>query len=267
MTVAQALTLQAEANQNGVTLSWFQDDFETLAGYNIYRSNTEDGFYTKINTSIIPNNVTTYLDANVQPGTRYYYNFTVILTDFSESLPSGKTSITTYDSIAPNIFHQPLAIAYINNNLVISAVVTDNLATQHVKLFFRIKGTSIFQSITMTKLNAKYSALISANFITEEGLEYYIEAYDGYNYTYSGTTNSPYEVLTRESNSIIRKGDVNGDNKVTVLDALMMLQAINDIINLNIDQFERADLNGDGILTAAEALRILQFANGSISSL
>ena len=62
-------------------------------------------------------------------------------------------------------------------------------------------------------------------------------------------------------------GDVNGDGQITVLDALMMLQAINDIINLNAEQFIRADLNKDGILTAAEALKILQYANGSITSL
>ena len=51
------------------------------------------------------------------------------------------------------------------------------------------------------------------------------------------------------------------------LDALMLLQAINDLLNLDAGQFERADLNGDGLLTASEALKILQYVSGAIGSL
>ena len=62
-------------------------------------------------------------------------------------------------------------------------------------------------------------------------------------------------------------GDVNGDGKISNLDALMLLQAINDLVNLTAEQFERADLNADGQLTASEALRILQYVSGAAGSL
>ena len=61
-------------------------------------------------------------------------------------------------------------------------------------------------------------------------------------------------------------GDVNGDGKISNLDALMLLQAINDLLNLTSEQFQRADLNGNGTLSASEALRILQYVSGVVGS-
>ena len=63
------------------------------------------------------------------------------------------------------------------------------------------------------------------------------------------------------------KGDVDGDGAITMLDALMILQAVNDLLNLTEEQFMRADLNGDGELSAAEALRIMKYVNGSVTTI
>lgn len=60
---------------------------------------------------------------------------------------------------------------------------------------------------------------------------------------------------------------MDGDGKISALDALLLLQHINDLVNLTAEQFERADLNADGRLTASEALRILQYVSGAIGSL
>lgn len=60
---------------------------------------------------------------------------------------------------------------------------------------------------------------------------------------------------------------MDGNGTIPPLDALLLLQHINDLVNLTAEQFERADLNADGRLTASEALRILQYINGSIGSL
>ena len=49
-------------------------------------------------------------------------------------------------------------------------------------------------------------------------------------------------------------------------DALMLLMAINDRLNLTEEQFARADLDGNGELAAKEALRIMQYVNGTITS-
>lgn len=102
---ALAMTMQAEAADDGVILTWAQDDFDTLAGYNVYRCDREDGQYAKLNTSVIPLGVKTFTDTNVTPGQMYYYNFTVVKTDLSESEPSGKISVRAKDTMAPNIYH------------------------------------------------------------------------------------------------------------------------------------------------------------------
>ncbi len=62
-------------------------------------------------------------------------------------------------------------------------------------------------------------------------------------------------------------GDVDGDGVITGKDALMIVQAINDLLNLTEDQFTRADLNGDGELSSAEALRILKYVSGKVTTI
>ena len=40
-----AMNLQANALDNGIQLTFAQDDYDTLLGYNIYRSEEKDGNY------------------------------------------------------------------------------------------------------------------------------------------------------------------------------------------------------------------------------
>ena len=61
-------------------------------------------------------------------------------------------------------------------------------------------------------------------------------------------------------------GDVDGNGVIELKDAMMLLMAVNDRLNLTEEEFARADLNGNGELSASEALRILQYINGTITS-
>ena len=265
-TAAQALIMQGEATDTGINLSWTQDDFDTLMGYNVYRSTSEDGYYTRVNTSVIPADVMTFFDDTVEPGVVYYYNFTVVQTDLSESIPSGKIVIMSKDTMAPNIYHSPVYNATTGSNLMISATVTDNLNIAYAYVYYRTKGETEWRIAVMNSLNDKYSAIIVADHVTVEGLEYYIEAFDGVSYTYKGSAENPYLISVQEVVAGDAMGDVNGDGAITNLDALMLLKAINDQLNLNAEQFARADLNGDGTLSAVEALRILQYVSGAVGT-
>ena len=264
---ALAMTMQAEAADNGVILTWAQDDFDTLAGYNVYRCDREDGQYAKLNTSVIPADVKTFTDANVTPGQMYYYNFTVVKTDLSESDTSGKISVRAKDTMAPNIYHDGVYSAFTGGKLIISATANDNLQIDKVELFYRVSGTESWRAVTMTAVNDRYSAVIPSSDVTTDGLEYYIRAFDGVNYAYKGTAEQPYAIAVSEAVDRSALGDVNGDGQINVLDALMVLQAINDRLNLDAEQFARADLNGNKTLEAVEVLTILQYANGIIGSL
>ena len=264
---ALAMTMQAEAADDGVILTWTQDDFDTLAGYNVYRCDREDGQYAKLNTSIIPADVKTFTDTNVTPGQMYYYNFTVVKTDLSESDTSGKISVRAKDTMAPNIYHDGVYSAFTGSKLIISATANDNLQIDKVELFYRVTGTESWRAVTMTAVNDRYSAVIPSSDVTTDGLEYYIRAFDGVNYAYKGTAEQPYVIAVSEAVDRSALGDVNGDGQINVLDALMVLQAINDRLNLDAEQFARADLNGNKTLEAVEVLTILQYANGIIGSL
>lgn len=266
VTSAQSMNLQASSDINGVKLTWFQDDYPTVAGYNLYKSTAKDGLYTKVNKHLLNYDETEYLDKEVEPGVTYYYNFTVVLTDMSESKPSGKTVVTTYDSMAPDVYHTPISVAYLGFNLMVSATVTDNVGAQSVTLYYRVKGADTFQETLMQASNSKYTAMIPAASITSEGLEYYIDAFDGINHTYSGSNVSPHQVIVQSKVSENEKGDVDGNGTIDLYDALLTIRAANDLENLTAEQFERADLDGNGHLTANEALLILQYANGSITS-
>lgn len=265
-TAAQALIMQGAADDNGIRLTWTQDDFDTLMGYNVYRSTSEDGLYVRLNSTVIPFDTMEFYDDTVEPGVRYYYNFTVVKTDLTESIPSGKITIMSKDTMAPSVYHSPVYNATTGRNLIIEATVTDNLYIEAAKLYFRIVGEEEWRVIIMNSFNDKYSAIIPADYITTAGIEYYIEAFDGVSYTYKGTVENPYTVAVREEVTADSLGDVNGDGKISTIDALMLLKAVNDQLNLTAEQFARADLDGNGSLSAKEALRILQYVSGTVGS-
>lgn len=158
------------------------------------------------------------------------------------------------DTMKPDLFHNPVFETFLNQNLVISAMVNDNVKISSVKLYFRTTGETTYQVVEMNKdFNAKYSSVVGANHIKSAGFEYYINASDGLNDTNRGTSSNPYTVIVKNTVDSNTLGDVNGDGIITTLDALMLLQAINDIINLNSEQFARADLNKNGRLESQKS--------------
>ena len=115
---AQAMIMQGSAENDGVHLSWTQDDYSTLAGYNVYRAESETGTPVKLNSSVIlpeadptqpGRTIGSFLDTQVEGGKRYYYSFTVVPTDVgaAESKPSGQVSVVAKDVQAPQIIHTP----------------------------------------------------------------------------------------------------------------------------------------------------------------
>lgn len=266
-TEAMAMNLQAFPKENGIELHFVQDDYDTLLGYNIYRSTEKDGNYTKLNRAILLPEENVFLDDNAEPGKTYWYTYTVVLSDFSESNPAGKVQATAMDTLAPSIYHTPVNQGYENNNLVISCTASDNVGISKVTLYYRAVGVAEWKSLSMVKQNDKFSATIFGSDVTLAGLEYYIVASDGINTVQKGFAESPYTVLVKSADSLLGLGDVDGNGSVTTKDALMLMQCLNGDLILSDDAFRRADLNKDGILSSVEALRILQYINGKVTTL
>ncbi len=195
-TGAAAMLLQARGGANKVELSWAQNDYATLAGYNIYRSTSRDGQYTKINGAIV--NDTAYTDIDVQPGVTYYYYFTVVNTEGNEE--SSKSNIAEgrpLDNVMPKLQHTPVTAAHSGKAVVISAKATDNIAVESVTLYYRVLGETAYQAAGMIKNASEngYTATIPASAVTMAGVEYYIVALDGdRNAAYSGTAEIPNHI-------------------------------------------------------------------------
>lgn len=62
------MNLQANGGEGFVALSWTQDDFDLLSGFNLYRATSQDGSYTRVNPSIIPPQERSFSDTNVALG-------------------------------------------------------------------------------------------------------------------------------------------------------------------------------------------------------
>ena len=195
----ESMNLQATGGEGKVDLSWMQDDFELLAGYNLYRSTNSTNGFARINTSIVPAQQKAYRDTQVQPGRPYYYKFTVVKTDMSESDFSNLASAAPIDTIPPVISHTPVTSAQPGLPLTIFADVTDNVSVQGVTLYFRAINTTNYSSraMTHTTLN-RYAATIEGSRLVSPGIEYYIEATDGITVVRSGRPEAAYPVVVND---------------------------------------------------------------------
>ena len=210
---AEALTLQASGGENKVNLQWVQDDYDTLAGYNLYRSKTPDGAYTKINTSLIPYDVKEYEDTNVEPGVVYYYKFTVIDTAMNESDFSNIAQAAPVDNIKPQIAHTPVTSATLNAPIQVSADVTDNIGVNLVELHYRTSGGE-WKTLNMNLTsNNRYIVTIPAGDVTEN-IEYYIEATDGTSWAREGSDSIPYLISVSNAPIIysVSPGSITADS-------------------------------------------------------
>ncbi|MDO6617637.1 S8 family serine peptidase [Shewanella sp. 6_MG-2023] len=195
----EALTLQASAGEGFVDLSWSQDDFETLYGYNLYRATEQNGSYQRIHQSLIESETHQYRDENVEPGQLYYYQFKVV-SAAGESDGSNVASATPVDTIAPVISHVPLNEAGFGANVFVQADVTDNIAVSSVDLNYRTMGSSAYVTVPMSnQQGVQYRATIPGSAMQAPGVEYFIEATDGTTSSYSGRTATPHKIFVTDA--------------------------------------------------------------------
>lgn len=64
--------------------------------------------------------------------------------------------------------------------------------------------------------------------------------------------------------SLTAAGDVNGDGKVNLTDAKLVMQHYNGAVDFNSQQKKNADVNSDGKVNLMDAKRIIQYYNGEI---
>ncbi len=203
---AKSMVLNATGGINQITLNWAQNDYATLAGYNLYRSTSANGNYTKLNSTMLTGN--SYVDTNVSAGTTYYYYFTVVDTDGNEVTESKSNiaSAAPLDNVKPVVVHTPVATAKIGSDVSISATVTDNIAIDTATLYYKVAGASAFTSkpLTYSNTTGKWTAVIPGTSVTAAGVEYYLEAVDTTgNKGWSGSSGVPYVITTDSTPTLL----------------------------------------------------------------
>ncbi|MBN2239846.1 MAG: S8 family serine peptidase [Dehalococcoidales bacterium] len=217
----EAMNLQATGAEGKVDLSWTQDDFDLLAGFNLYRSTSISGSYTRINENLIPAQQKTYSDTDVQPGQPYYYKFTVVKTDMTESDFSNVAAATPTDTVPPVVSHNELTHAAVGMPVQVYADVTDNVRVDSVTLYYRAVGGTAYATKEMVHTTGnRYSATLEGSLITAPGLEYYIEAYDGVSIVRSGYADLPHVINVIDAPEVTgvnpNHGPSTGNTAVTV---------------------------------------------------
>ena len=200
---AQSMSLTGEGQLGKNALSWMQDDYDTLAGYNIYRATSydankkpEEQNFTKVNKSVLNADELSFVDENVKAGTDYYYYFTVVDTDLNESKASNVVSCCPLEGEPPVIVHTPVKTLTPDKAIAITADITDNVKVAGATLYYKNKSADSWKSVDMRNTTGSvYKATIAAYEVTDEDILYYITATDGANVGYCGTADEPNVIV------------------------------------------------------------------------
>ena len=200
---AQSMSLTGEGQFGKNALSWMQDDYDTLAGYNIYRATKydagkkpEEQKFTKVNKSVLNADELSFIDENVKAGTNYYYYFTVVDTDLNESKASNVVSCCPLEGEPPVIVHTPVKTLIPDKAIAITADITDNVKVAGATLYYKNKSADSWKSVDMRNATGSvYKATIAAYEVTDEEILYYITATDGANVGYCGTADEPNVIV------------------------------------------------------------------------
>ncbi|NDW08127.1 C25 family cysteine peptidase [Dysgonomonas sp. 520] len=108
--------IKFESDKTEIALYWNKPlgNF-TIQGYNIYRSDTENGTYTKVNTYPVPH--TYFKDYNLQPLKKYYYKISAVSNSGNEGNQSGVFTAWTTPP-ASGLFPVTMNISIPNSRMI-----------------------------------------------------------------------------------------------------------------------------------------------------
>ena len=178
-------------------------------------------------------------------------SFTFTVTDGDTESEPGTVTITVNQ-----VNHPPTADSQVVNLKSldpVSIVLTGNDPDKD-NLIFNVKGKPQKGSLSgkapdlSYKPNPDFSGTDRFTFIVSDG-----------------TLESDIATVTITNGDICLKGDVNGDNKIISVDAILTLRILSGIIKPTDQQTCAADINGDGKIRANDAILILQRAAGLVA--
>ena len=155
----------------------------------------------------------------VAPGVEYYLSATdgSLWTYHPPTNYLTSPHQVTVTDAPPVIIHTPLTLASQNDDLTVTATVTDDGGSPTAAIYYRRGGEAVFNMITMIGAGDQFSGTIPAGMVTSRGLEYYLSATDGTNTVFHPAvdpTMSPH-VVRVQVNNLVRAGALTGGSEQT----------------------------------------------------
>ncbi len=134
-TVAPAVPtgLAATGTTAGISLDWADNTETDLAGYNVYRSDSDGGSYTKLNSSLSSGSA--YTDSSTTVGIPYYYKVTAVDATGNESAQSASVNASRLAST--NVINRSLSPDRANPSALSGLTVSGN-----IYVFLSVSSTS-----------------------------------------------------------------------------------------------------------------------------
>jgi hypothetical protein len=217
-----SMTLQANGGEGRIDLAWQQNDYDLVAGYNLYRASSPDGPFLRVNSVLLPPQQVAFSDQDVVPAMPRYYKFTVVTTDFQESEFSNVAAAAAFDTIPPVLAHTPVTSAPPGRSIRLAATATDNVGIASVRLQYRaLASSNAFTQVALLNVASnEWSATIPASAALPPGLEYYLAASDGLSQVFSGTAVTPHTIVVLDvpvlSAVTPNRGPATGGTPVTL---------------------------------------------------
>ena len=142
-----------------------------------------------------------------------------------------------------------------------------NVSETATVVFYMITLNANGGTASVEKILAKDGAVVALPTASNGNLEFAgwatdVNAADGV-VSITATANATYYAIWHDS---FVYGDCDGNEEITSLDALYVLQASVGTRAITDDLLARCDVTGDGEITSLDALYILQFAVGTRTS-
>ena len=140
------LGLNAVGSLTDVALKWSPNTEADLTGYNVYRSDSATGTYTKLNQSLLSS--PSFSDANAPKGVVSYYRIMAVDAAGNESLPA-RTNAAAIATSSMSLSASPAILEY-GGATVLSGKLTSNgnaLSGKQVIVEQRLAGASSFTRV------------------------------------------------------------------------------------------------------------------------
>jgi hypothetical protein len=151
-------------------LNWTGVSYSTLAGYNVYRSTSATGTYTKLTAS--PTQATTFTDTTAPAGATLYYRVTAVdSTTGNESAPATATANTTGGPVAQSFTVSAFTGQALSINIL--SHVTDSTGTPTASSLV-ISTAPTHGTATVDTTNGLINYTSTASFTGSDTIVYHI---------------------------------------------------------------------------------------------